>query len=212
MMMRNVNRVMTAAVLAGGVALLVPSVARAQGHHSTGPLPEKEGKATVVGCFLSETIKDKPEYVLTKVMMGPATTTTEATCSATSIELKPNGQGIPLRLTDVKDLRPSMESYVGRWVEITGILRKPRDGDDMRQMHVDSYKLVPVVVPRVSRAMPAPAPYVAPAPAPEPAPAPTSGVTEELPKTASPLPLIGFIGLLAFAGGFVLRQFRVVRG
>ena len=144
--------------------------------------------------------------------MGPATSTTEASCSATAVELKPNGHGIPLRLTDAKDVH--MDAYVGRWVEIKGTLRKPKDGDDMRQMHVDAYRVVPVVPPRVARVMPyvPPPPAAQPEPAPEPAPAATTGVVEVLPTTASPLPLIAFIGLLAFAAGFVLRQFRLGRG
>ena len=48
---------------------------------------------------------------------------------------------------------------------------------------------------------PAPAPEAAPAPAPEPAPA-------ELPKTASPYPLVGLAGLLSLALFFVLKTVR----
>jgi len=53
---------------------------------------------------------------------------------------------------------------------------------------------------------PAPAPEAAPAPytsAPEPAPAP-----QELPKTASPYPLVGLAGLLSLGVFFVLRTVR----
>jgi len=48
---------------------------------------------------------------------------------------------------------------------------------------------------------PAPAPEAAPAPAPAPAP-------QQLPKTASPLPLIGLMGLLSLAVFFTLRVVR----
>jgi hypothetical protein len=51
---------------------------------------------------------------------------------------------------------------------------------------------------------PAPAP-VAAAPAPEPAPA---AAPVELPKTASPLPLIGVLGLALMAAGATLRRAR----
>ena len=48
---------------------------------------------------------------------------------------------------------------------------------------------------------PAPAPEAAPAAAPAPAPA-------QLPKTGSPLPLVGLIGLLSLGGYFTLRAVR----
>jgi len=58
--------------------------------------------------------------------------------------------------------------------------------------------------PEVAQATPPPAPpEAAPAPAPEPAPAP-----QELPKTASPYPLVGLIGLASLGLYFVLRVVR----
>src|SRR5258705_120543 len=36
----------------------------------------------------------------------------------------------------------------------------------------------------------------------------TSGTAQELPRTASPLPLVGLMGLLSLAGGFGLRLLR----
>ena len=56
--------------------------------------------------------------------------------------------------------------------------------------------------------------YTAPAPAPtgtsgqNPAPAPRQQAAAELPKTASPLPVIALFGLLALAAGFGLRLAR----
>jgi LPXTG-motif cell wall-anchored protein len=52
---------------------------------------------------------------------------------------------------------------------------------------------------------PAPPAIAQPAPAPAPAPEPAPAV---LPKTASPYPLIGFIGLLLLGLGGLLRQMR----
>jgi hypothetical protein len=57
----------------------------------------------------------------------------------------------------------------------------------------------------VAQAAPAPAPEVAPAPAPEPSAAPAP---EELPKTASPYPLVGLIGLVSLGLYFVLHVVR----
>ena len=50
----------------------------------------------------------------------------------------------------------------------------------------------------------APTPVAAPAPAPEPAPAPAPAPV--LPKTGSPLPLLGLLGVAMTAAGFALRR------
>ena len=67
--------------------------------------------------------------------------------------------------------------------------------------------------PTPPQVTPAPAPEVTPTPAPEvapPAPMPeaTREKPKELPKTASPLDLIGFIGLVSMSGGYLTRFFR----
>jgi hypothetical protein len=60
--------------------------------------------------------------------------------------------------------------------------------------------------PAAPKPAPAPAP---PAPAaPATAPAPAEAPAETLPKTASPLPLIGILGALSLAAGFALRTIR----
>ena len=56
----------------------------------------------------------------------------------------------------------------------------------------------------VAAAAPPPAPASAPARDPEPAAAPA----DTLPKTASPLPLIGIVGVLSLAAAFALRSIR----
>ena len=53
---------------------------------------------------------------------------------------------------------------------------------------------------------PAPAAASAPAPAPEPAQVAEAAPAPELPKTASPLPLIGLLGTLLTASGFAVRR------
>jgi len=91
-----------------------------------------------------------------------------------------------------------------------------RHDNKLREIAVQSFSLVPVAPPPrqvtviieqqqtvVTPAPPAAAPPEAPAPAPEPvAPAPA------LPKTASPLPAIGLIGLMSLALGVGLRLFN----
>jgi len=55
---------------------------------------------------------------------------------------------------------------------------------------------------------PPPAPALAPAPAPMAEPEPAPAAPAELPKTASPLPLIGILGLALMAAGASLRRVR----
>ena len=60
----------------------------------------------------------------------------------------------------------------------------------------------------VAAAPPAPAPTAAPAPVAAPAPEPAPAPAANLPKTASPVPLIGLVGVLSLAAGFALRSIR----
>ena len=62
----------------------------------------------------------------------------------------------------------------------------------------------PVMVPEPAPVQPV-APIVEPAPQPEPQPMGTSG---SLPDTASPLPIVGLVGLLALGGALLIRTFR----
>ena len=103
------------------------------------------------------------------------------------------------------------DSMVGRWVEISGKLESEtsKDPDNLRELDVLSARLIPVVVPPT----PGPAPTRAARPAEQqPTAAPAAGeAPKKLPKTASPLPGIGFAGLLSFAGSLGLRSFRLKR-
>lgn len=70
----------------------------------------------------------------------------------------------------------------------------------------------PAPAPEVVEAAPEPEPAPvaqAPEPAPAPAPAPAQQVAQaELPRTASPLPVAGLVGLLSLAAGAGLRRIR----
>ena len=178
------------------------------------------------------------EYILVNATVGVASMHVEPATEAESnncLASPDNGQAIELTGHGEKDLDP----LVGRRVVITGMLKNakhdpeavgtsgaftpvPRSGGHvgselhLREINVDSGALAPVIIPRNEAAIaPAePAPVAAPEPAPQPEPAAEVAeviVAPELPKTASPLPTIGLIGLLSLAGAFGLRLFRRVQ-
>jgi hypothetical protein len=142
----------------------------------------------------------------------------EATCTA-----DPGADALTL---DNPDKAGVNDSALGRWVEIGGRLEREtsKDPDNLRELDVASFKLVPVVLPPRPAAAPAPAPaprttpppaaaarpapVPAPAPAAAPAPAPAPA-PRTLPKTASYVPVIGLAGLLSLAAGLMLRSFRL---
>jgi len=181
------------------------------------------------------------EYILVNATVGvasmhvePATEAESANCLASP----DTGQAIELTGHGEKDLDPLVgrrvviggmlknakhdPEAVGTSGSFTPV---PRSGGHLgselhlREINVDSFALAPVLAPRaieepaIAPAEPAPiaaAPEPAPEPAPE-APAPQVAAAPELPKTASPLPTIGLIGLLSLAGAFGLRLFRRVQ-
>ena len=108
-------------------------------------------------------------------------------------------------------------SLLGHVIEVTGRMEKIEgtvDADDLRELHVRSFRVVPVVVPRAAEMpviiQPVPPP-AAPAPTYVPEkPVATSGTTPEpapipLPKTASSLPLLGALSLLTLVGALLLH-------
>jgi hypothetical protein len=106
------------------------------------------------------------------------------------------------------------EAYAGRWMIIDGRLESQHKVHKDREIHVKSFRPVPVVVPRAAEVIAIPAPFVeAPTPAPPaavveviiPEPVATAGVKKHLPKTATSLPLFGLIGFLSLAAGLGLR-------
>lgn len=138
------------------------------------------------------------------------------------------GTGEAYELTGSRERE--LERFVGRRVEITGMLKraetesgtagtagtgtgKPTGGFDpmgqdlrLHEVNVTSFREVPVSPPPAPQAEAAAQP-VTPA-EPESQPVGTAGVQDELPRTASALPLAGLIGLLAFGGALGLRTLR----
>ena len=78
------------------------------------------------------------------------------------------------------------DSLLGRWVEISGKLEKEtsKNPDDLRELDVAAFKLVPVVAP-APEAAPAPA-AAAPAPAAAAPPAAAPAPASEAPPAAAP--------------------------
>ena len=174
---------------------------------------EQSGTVTAVGCLVKGTAVrgGKDDYVLARPKRGPIASVPEASCSADA--------GADALQIDNAEKGPITAAMVGKWVQISGRLERETssDPDDLRELDLESVRVVPVVVPRQAAATPAPAPAeapraytppaaAAPTPAAEPAPAPTT-----LPKTASPIPAVGLAGLLLLSAGLALRTFRVRR-
>ena len=203
---RHVVRTVVATVLTFGMVALGAKTGWAQ---NTTVIPEKGGPITMVGCFTTGTIGDDEKFVLAKPIVGSVASVPEPTCSASSSDQL-------IKLQDLKQVKMG-DAQLGRWVEIHGRLEGNHRADAIREVHVKSFSLVPVVVPPppVAAVIVEPPPRAAveaPAPAPiaeaAPAPVPTTGVTEErkkLPKTASSLPLVGLIGLMSLGAAFALR-------
>ena len=185
---------------------------------------EQSGQVTAVGCLVRGSAvrggKDQ-EYVLARPRKGPVASVPEATCSADS--------GADALDLDNEKKAGLNDSLLGRWVELTGRLEREtsKDPDDLRELDVASFKIVPVVPPRaatppasapppVAQARPTPQPQARPTPPPEAtpapaaiAPAPSAPAAPSLPKTASQVPAIGLAALLLLVGGLILRSFRL---
>ena len=140
---------------------------------------------------------------------GPVASVPEASCTA-----DPGADALTI---DNPEKGKITDAALGRWVEISGRLESEtnKNPDNLRELDVETFKLVPVVIP------PKPTPQPAPAPVAEaPRPARTgrgrpdacsrrARACKTLPKTASPMPAIGLAGLLSLAAGLMLRSFRL---
>ena len=212
MSLRSLCRAMSVIALTCAVVTVGPAYAQ---RRDGGLLPpDKSGQITVAGCFVrGDQVRggDVDKYVLARPKIGPVDSVPETTCTADAdADALALDHAIKFGMND---------SMLGHWIEISGRLEKEtsKDPDNLRELDVESFRMVPVVTPRAAAA-PArqrPAPPVvqqpiAPAPAvPEPAPvAIAPEAPQTLPKTASYLPAIGLLGLLSLAGGFILRSFR----
>ena len=222
MTLRYVSCALAAIVLSCGLPTL--DLAQAQTRDASLLPPEKSGLITVAGC-LQPGGKDG-RYLLANPKLGPIANVAEETCDA-----RVDDRTLDLKDTSEQGINPSM---LGHWVEINGRLEKETDADltNLRELEVRSFRMLPVVPPPVipPRAEAAPVPVPRPLaeqqpvtpPAetitpPEERPVGTTGVAERtppqtsettLPRTASPVPAIGLLGLLSLAGAFGVRFYR----
>ena len=200
----------TVVVFAFGVVTVGP--AYAQQRRDGGLLPqENSGQVTAVGCLVRGTAVrggKKDKYALARPRKGPVASVPEATCTA-----DPGADALTI---DNPEKGKITDAALGRWVEIGGRLEREtdKDPDNLRELDVASFRLVPVVIPpapaTATAAAPPPAPR-APEPTPAAAAAPPPPETPKLPRTASPIPAIGLAGLLSLTAGLTLRSFRLRR-
>lgn len=208
MRVRHVCRVLTAGLLTWGLTTIAPPSARAQ---ITTVLPDG-GMITLVGCF-QHGGKHHSKFVLAKPTIGSVASVPDGNCSSPLDE-----EAVELKDTDARDLG---EGMLGHVIEVTGRMEKIEgtvDANDLRELHVRSYKPVPVVVPRAAE-MPViiepPPPAAEVPPLPTESPVGTSGTAATpppapaaLPETASLLPLAGSLSLLSLVGALLVHRLR----
>jgi len=210
-----VSRAAIVVAMTAGALAVAPRFARAQ---DASVLPDEPGPVTLVGCFSRETVEGRDKYVLVNPSVGQGTTVPDAACSATP--------GAPMIHLDDVHSHHLDQVPLGRWIEVRGKLGRVKHGDELREVQVKAFKEIPVAPPAAA-ALQAPESVTIPEPA-EPkapeiaaelpaqptaapassAPVGTSGVKAELPKTASPLPSIALVGIVAIATGLVVGRYR----
>ena len=190
------------------------------------PTAPASSQVTLVGCVMRESeyrqatdagkggpantgIGRSDEFVLihAKKGAGPA----PATCSAA----KGTGEAYEVVGSHEKEL----EEYVNKAVEIRGTLKGAdpfaaqqgapgadplKQGLKISQVDIASLRAAPA-----GQTAAAAAPAQPPAPAPQPAPPSQQSAAaprQNLPRTASPLPLAGLLGLLSLVTGLALRR------
>jgi hypothetical protein len=168
--------------------------------------PGESGVITVAGCLRAGPNHGSQDgYVLATPRLGPIAGVPESKCTGAI-----DDRAVEL---DHSIKRGIDDSMLGRWIEVTGKLEKETSSnpDNLREMYIDSFRMVPVI-PRRAEAAPA---IESPRQA-EQQPAETMARVEEsaveasaafraLPNTATPLPAIGLLGLLSLGAGLVLR-------
>jgi hypothetical protein len=221
MIVQRLRRVLTVTLVVCGAAAVASPRVQAQE-----VLPTEGGMITLVGCFLPGG-SHQSKYVLAKPIVGSVVSVTDGNCSApideTAVELK-----------DVASKHHG-ERMLNHVIEVTGRLERLKsssaasnttaastttadsatDARELREVHVRSFRAVPVVIPTPAappevRYMPAPQPQPQPQaaipPLPDEKPVATSGtMPTDLPKTASSLPLFGMISLLSLSGALSLH-------
>jgi hypothetical protein len=168
--------------------------------------PNQSGVITVAGCLRAgPNHGDEDGYVLAVPRLGPIGGVPDSKCTGAI-----DDRAVEL---DHSIKRGIDDSMLGRWIEVTGKLEKETSDnpDNLREMYVDSFRMVPVI-PRRAEAAPAiQAPRQAEQQPTETAPVEESPVQASasfraLPKTATALPAIGLLGLLSLGVGLVLRS------
>ena len=171
--------------------------------------PNESGVITVAGCLRAGPNHGSEDgYVLATPRLGPIAGVPESKCTGAI-----DDRAVEL---DHSLKRGIDDSMLGRWIEVTGKLEKEMSDtpDNLREMYVDSFRMVPLI-PRRAEVAPATESPRQPE-QPVTAPADTAARMEEsavqasaafrtLPNTATALPAIGLLGLLSLGAGLVLR-------
>ena len=171
---------------------------------NTSLLPAEESAViTATGCLQRGGKEVNNHYILASPRLGAVANVADGACNEPI-----DAQAVELEDADDHGINPTL---VGHWVEINGRLERETstNPNNLRELKVRSFRLVPVV-PRRAEVAPAPLPapvLESPAPAPLPA-APPTAIAEPLPRTASPLAMIGLLGLLSSAAALGFRMFR----
>jgi hypothetical protein len=185
-------------LLACGLVFVAPALAQ-----NADLLPPGEHAVmTVTGCLQSGGSSGK--FVLASPRLGPVANVRDGACDS----------AVDAHAVELDDAASHgiNATLVGHWIEISGRLEKETstNPNNLRELAVRSFRLVPVVPPPQRAVAPRPVPQPE-TPAPVPAPALTvapTAIEQPLPKTASPLALIGLLGLLSVSGGLGFRFYR----
>src|ERR1051325_2571406 len=111
----------------------------------TTTLPDKGGMITVVGCFTHGQIEDKDAFVLVRPIVGSVDSVADASCAA-------NTGDAPVKLQDLKQshLAEFAATPPGRWMKVCGRLEGNHGSDGIRELHVKSFGILPIMQPRVA--------------------------------------------------------------
>jgi len=199
MTLRSLSSASIAAVLLSGL-----NTATASAQNTTLLPAEESAVITATGCLQRAGKERNSHYILTSPRLGAVASVTDGACNEPI-----DARAVELEDADDHGLNPTL---VGNWIEISGRLERETstNPNNLRELKVRSFRLVPVVPPQRADVTPAPLPppvLESLAPAPQPA-APPTAIAEPLPKTASPLAMIGLLGLLSSAAGLGFRMFR----
>ena len=232
---RHVAPMVAGAVLLSSLAF-VPAAAQTSSSTASQTSRQRAAQVTLVGCLQREAdyrrahdlgkggtagtgLGSGDEYVLVNASRVEGSAAAAPTADCTS-----QGSGEAYELTGSRE--PHLRSLVGHVVQITGTMKEARTevgttgtprptggfdplGKDLRlfELNVASFQEVTPAAPAEAQA---PATSTAPSTSSAPASRPTgtSGQANDLPRTASPLPLIGLIGLLSLTAAIGLRAQR----